>query len=86
MVFPVDGYPCLADWKNNLKDILAAGCESHREATEIRPLVDDQLGETMTPYSASRLQRDGAESHASGLPFYIRTRPTANFAARNSGT
>ena len=50
MVSPVDGYPCLADWKNNLKDILAAGFESHREATEIRPLLDDQLGKTMTPF------------------------------------
>ena len=50
MVAPVDGYPCLADWLNNLKDILNTGFESHREATEIRPLAEDLLGRPMTPF------------------------------------
>ena len=51
MDMPVDGWPCLADWLNTLRDIALCGFESHREATEIRPLKSELLGQRLVPLS-----------------------------------
>lgn len=47
MTEPVDGYPIYTDWLNNLRDIAFTGFESHREATEVRPLPGQELGKRL---------------------------------------